>query len=72
MPTGRIQVYLNSALDVTPRPSLRISAGAWILQYQFFAIDFPVLEVEVLVTIDPGGELAAELISQRVSDPYSD
>jgi hypothetical protein len=45
--SGEKRVYLNSALDLTPTPSLRITNGSWELTYEFHAIDFPVLRVVI-------------------------
>lgn len=45
-------VCLNSALDVTPLRDLPITAGIWLLRYQFYAIDFPVLTVDIELSLD--------------------
>jgi hypothetical protein len=61
-------VYLNNALDVFPRPPLPISGGEWILQYQFYAIDFPILQIEILLVLADSGKIDVELISQGVAE----
>ena len=45
-------MYLNTALDVRPLPSLPIAQGMWLLKFEFFAIDFPLLTVIVELTIE--------------------
>jgi hypothetical protein len=50
VPSSDPRVYLNSALDVIPPRHLPLSYGRWTLRYQFFAIDFPVLTVDIELT----------------------
>lgn len=45
--SGEKRAYLNSALDLTPTPSLPITNGTWELTYEFHAIEFPVLRVVI-------------------------
>jgi hypothetical protein len=63
-PGRSFTIFLNNALDVTPLPALSIGPGTWILQYEFFAIDFPMLEVEICLTLDAAANPAAEIVSQ--------
>jgi hypothetical protein len=46
-PKAEERVYLNSALDVYPMRALKMGYGTWILQFEFFAINFPVLRVDI-------------------------
>jgi len=46
-----VTVHLNSAFDFTPIPALPMTAGKWILRYEFFAINFPVLTVDIEVDV---------------------
>lgn len=71
-PTGRRLstadqcVYLNSALDVFPTPALSISYGTWTLHYQFFAIDFPVLTVDIELIRAEGEAPKVRMLGQSV------
>jgi len=61
------RIFLNNALDVLPRPPLAISIGEWILHYQFYAIDFPILQVEILLRLTDSGAIGVEVVSQGLS-----
>jgi hypothetical protein len=57
-------VYLNSALDVTPNPPLPLNPGEWELRYEFCAIGFPLLCVEVVLRYSAFDDIEAELLRQ--------
>jgi hypothetical protein len=61
-------VFLNSALDVVGPPHLPITSGVWILRYEFFAIDFPILSVLIELTLLDGAEPTARILTQDVRD----
>jgi len=61
------RVYLNSALDVSPLPDLGIAKGAWILQYQFFAIEFPILTVTVELSRGEHLDADARILEQGLA-----
>ena len=62
--SGETRVYLNSALDLTPTPSLRITSGIWELTYEFHAIDFPILRVVVELQWPKKGRSWVKVLSQ--------
>jgi hypothetical protein len=59
-------VFLNSALDVVGSQRLPLALGVWLLRYQFFAIDFPVLQVCIELTLPNWNEPSARVISEEV------
>jgi len=59
-------VYLNSALDVVGAGRLPITSGAWVLRYEFYAIDFPLLSVAIKLTVTDWNEPVATIVSQEV------
>ena len=59
-------VFLNTALDVFGAPHLPISPGVWMLRYEFFAIDFPVLSVLIELTLTDWAKPTARILSQDV------
>jgi hypothetical protein len=60
-------VYLNSALDVVGASKLPIAEGVWRLQYEFYAIGFPLLSVLIEVDLQDWSSPSARIISQDVS-----
>ena len=58
---GERHVYLNNALDVQEPQPLPITPGAWRLRYAIYAIAFPLLTVDVYLTVDQTGEVHARL-----------
>jgi hypothetical protein len=61
------QAYLNSALDLVPTPSLPITNGTWELEYQFCAIDFPLLTVVIEIVWPQSGQFSARVLKQENS-----
>jgi hypothetical protein len=55
-------VFLNTALDVRPQPSLPITNGVWTLQFEFFAIGFPLLTVCVDLSLKNDSRPTAQTI----------
>jgi hypothetical protein len=53
-------------LDKTPLPCLPISVGTWKLRYEFFAVDFPVLQIVIELTIPTDWKSTAQVISQEM------
>lgn len=64
---GEQHVYLNSALDLTPTPHLNITEGTWELEYEFYAIGFPVLTVVIEFVWPHSGSPSARVLRQGVS-----
>jgi hypothetical protein len=64
---GQTKAFLNCALDLLPKPCVPITSGVWELEYEFYAIGFPVLRVMVEVTWSPNGQLAAKILRQNNS-----
>ncbi len=62
---GQTKAFLNSALDLSPKPCLPITPGAWELEYEFYAIGFPVLRVVIEVNWSGEGQLVAKLLRQE-------
>jgi hypothetical protein len=60
------KVYLNCALDVYPVPALPIGYGVWNLRFEFFAIDFPVLSLDVELDHRQGEDSRARILLQDV------
>jgi len=60
------RVYLNSALDLIPKPALEITRGVWKLEYQFHAIGFPLIIVMVRLEWPRDGLPSAKVVSQEV------
>jgi hypothetical protein len=58
------KVFLNCALDVFPVRELPITPGVWILHYEVFAIDFPVLRVFVELTFPTEGDPTAKVVNE--------
>lgn len=58
-------VFLNSALDVTPKPYLPVTPGTWELEYEFYAIGFPVLRVGIKLTWPGDGQPVASILRQE-------
>jgi hypothetical protein len=63
--SGEERVYLNSALDLTPTPSLKITNGTWELIYEFHAIEFPVLRVVIELRWPKRGRSWARVLAQE-------
>jgi hypothetical protein len=61
------RVYLNTALDVRPLSSLPITQGTWLLKFEFFAIDFPLLSVAIELTIEASDPPSARLTDLDVA-----
>ena len=66
IPTGQPdeQVFLNCALDVVPQQPLPITPGVWNLEYEFFAINFPILTVQIELTIAPRKDPIARIVDE--------
>ncbi len=60
-------MFLNRALDLVPKPCVPITYGVWELEYEFYAIGFPVLTVVMEVTWSSNGQLAAKILRQNNS-----
>jgi hypothetical protein len=60
-------VYLNTALDLTPTPHLKIANGTSELTYEFYSIDFPVLTVVIELTWPKKGRPSARVLRQETS-----
>lgn len=62
--TGRCRIFLNNALDITPRPVLLDAPGDYLLRYEVFAEGFEVIQFTVKASVPPGGadEFVAELL----------
>jgi hypothetical protein len=58
-------VYLNSALDLIPTPSLPITRGTWELTYEFHAIEFPVLRVVIKLRWPKKGRSWVNVLAQE-------
>jgi hypothetical protein len=58
-------LYLNSALDLVPTPWLPMSYGEYVLKYEFYAIDFPLLSVKVRLSWPESGPPSASILSQE-------
>jgi len=65
MPEER-QVLLNTALDLDQAPLLPITRGIWDLRYEFYAIDFPVLTVDVELDVSDWNKPKARIIKQEI------
>lgn len=61
-------IYLNSALDLIPNPRLPLKPGQWELLYEFYAIGFPLLCVEVSLRYSTFDDPEAELLRQYTTD----
>jgi hypothetical protein len=59
------RLYLNSALDLIPKPALDISWGTWKLEYQFHAVGFPLLSVVIRLEWPQNGLPSASVASQE-------
>jgi hypothetical protein len=57
-------VYLNSALDLIPNPPLPLESGEWVLMYEFCAIGFPPLRVELSLRYGPNDNPEAHILRQ--------
>jgi len=57
-------VFLNCALDIDPLPPLPIPPGIWVLEYEFFAVSFPILTVRIELNLPVTGDPTARLISE--------
>jgi hypothetical protein len=64
-PLSGNRVYLNSALDYAPLPYLPITQGRWNLEFEFVAIGFPMLTVEIELDVTPS-TCQASLVSQEI------
>ena len=60
-------VYLVSAIDLHPNPPLPLDPGEWELLYQFYAIGFPPLFVEVSLHFVTFADATALLLRQYTS-----
>lgn len=56
--------YLVSAIDLVPNPQRPLDPGEWELLYQFYAIGFPPLCVEVFLRYDTFADATARLLQQ--------
>jgi len=57
-------IYLNSALDLIPNPRLELEPGQWQLLYEFCAIGFPLLCVEVSLSYRTFDDAKAQILQQ--------
>jgi hypothetical protein len=57
-------VFLVSAIDLIPNQPLPLARGSWELLYQFSAIGFPVLWVEVSLKYRTFESATAQILSQ--------
>lgn len=64
---GVERVYLNSALDLIPTPDLPITKGTWEMQYEFYAIDFPLLTVVIELAWPDDGPPSARVLREDLS-----
>lgn len=62
--SASISVFLNSALDVIPISPIFEGYGEWLLQYEFFAIDFPVLKVDIVLRLESTKSPVAKIVHQ--------
>lgn len=62
---GQTKAYLNCALDISPKPCLPITPGVWELEYEFYAIGFPVLRVVIELNWLDEGQLATKILHQE-------
>jgi len=60
-------VYLVSAIDLNPNNPLPLDPGEWELLYQFYAIEFPPLCVEVSLRYGTFADATAVLLRQYTS-----
>jgi len=65
-------VYLVSAIDLIPNPALELPPGEWELLYQFYAIGFPPLCVEVHLRYGAFADAAATLLRQYTAPGPAD
>ena len=65
LPSGSVPtaVYLNCALDA-PLSPLPMTAGVWTLEYEFFAIGFPILVVLIELTFAPSEVPQARIVTE--------
>jgi len=61
-----MRVYLNSARDVYPVRNPPISYGTWTLHFDFFAIDFPHLSVDIELERVREGNPRARILEQAL------
>ncbi len=59
--------YLNSALDVRPIQALPINRGKWEIEYEFYAIGFPLLTVIIELTWPENSPPSARVLAQHIS-----
>jgi hypothetical protein len=59
------QVFLNGALDVYPISPLPITPGVWTMEYEVFAIGFPVLVVQIELDFPSTGDPSARVLGQN-------
>lgn len=64
---GLQAIYLNSALDLLPKPRLPITPGTWELEYEFYAIGFPLLAVTIELTWPTNGQPSSRILSEDIS-----
>jgi hypothetical protein len=60
-------VYLNSAYDVVGAGRLPITPGVWMLRYDFYAIDFPLLSVTIELDVADWNNPKATIVSQDIA-----
>lgn len=58
-------VFLNAALDVVRAPRLPITSGRWQLQYEFFAIGFPVLSLLIELNVSDWNNPSTRILAQE-------
>ena len=59
--------YLNSAYDVIGAGRLPLGARVWLLQYEFYAIGFPLLSVVIELNAVDWDHPTARIVSQEVA-----
>jgi hypothetical protein len=62
-----VGVYLNSAEDVLGADRLNMIPGVWWLKYEFYAIGFPLLSLQIELAFTNLDTCTAEIISQEVA-----
>lgn len=61
----KVAVHLNTALDVSPIVPVLTKFGLWLLEYEFYAIEFPLLSVEIELALQPGKSPEVKIVSQN-------
>jgi len=63
------KVFLNSALDLIPRTPIITATGEYVLTYEVFAVNFPVLRFEIKLSVSDDPTTTTAILLKSPAEP---